>query len=426
MLFKGSDPLLSQIAGKIKAQISTSCYNESATKQCNNREIQAMSHHNTVLSQLLQMIPRHEFEKLANEVDGKVRSTALSRWSQFVALATGQLNSRQSLRDIESCLCAQSHLKYHLGIQSISKSALGRANADRDATFYARLFELLYQRCIRHAPGHGFRLKRKLFSLDGTLLDASMQLFPWADYNRMKAAFKLHIGLDHDGLIPCFARVTEGRISENEQARLFTAPKGSVLLFDRGYNNYRWHNALTDKGLYWVTRIRGNAKYSVLERRPVADDSPVTSDQVIKYNLKQRDTDQLHPIRRVGYRDPETGRHYVFITNHFDWSPQTIADLYKQRWQVELFFKWIKQNLKLKSFLGNTKNAVLTQVLAALCVYLLIAFMKFQSKIRFSMQTILRLVHTNLFARRDLLALFEKTKPDKNRSPQLNLCLARR
>jgi len=385
-----------------------------------------MPHNNTVLSQLLQMIPRHEFEKLANEVDGKVRSTALTRWSQFVALATGQLNSRQSLRDIESCLSAQSHLKYHLGIQSVSKSALGRANADRDAEFYLRLFEILYQCCSQQAPGHGFRFKRKLFSLDGTLLDVSMRLFPWADYNRMKAAFKLHIGLDHDGLIPCFAQVTAGKISENEQARLFIAPKGSIVVFDKGYSNYRWHNSLTDKGLYWVTRIRGNAKFTVVERRKVSEKSPVTSDQVIKYSYKQRETDKLHPVRRVGYRDPETGRHYVFITNHFDWSPQSIADIYKQRWQVELFFKWIKQNLKIKSFLGNTKNAVLTQVLAALCVYLLIAFMKFQSKIKFSMQSILRLVHTNLFARRDLLALFEKTKPDRNFRPQLNLCLVRR
>jgi putative transposase len=350
----------------------------------------------------------------------------MSRWSQFVALSVGQLNGRQSLRDIESCLSAQRHLNYHLGTKPVSKSALGRANEQRDAEFYTRLFEVLYSRCTRHAPGHSFRFKNKLFSLDGSLLDASMKLFPWADYNRKKAAFKLHVGLDHDGLIPCFAQVTEGRTSENEQARLFNVPEGSVLVFDKGYNNYRWHKALTDKGIYWVTRIRGNAQYKVLERKTISKDSAITSDQVIKYSSKQRDGDRLYPIRRIGYRDPETGQRYVFITNHFDWSAQTIADIYKQRWQVELFFKWIKQNLKIKTFLGNSKNAVLTQVLAALCVYLLIAFMKFQSKLTQSMQQIIRLIHTNLFSKRDLYDLFEKPKPDKILSPQFTLALARR
>jgi len=385
-----------------------------------------MAHCNTVLSQMLNMIPRHEFEKLANSVDGKVRTTALSRWSQFVALTVGQLNGRKSLRDIESCLSAQQHLNYHLGTQAVSKSALARANEHRDAMFYTRLFEVLYQRCTQQAPRHGFRFKNKLFSLDGSLLDVSMKLFPWADYNRKKSAFKLHLGLDHDGLIPCFARITEGRISENEQAKLFDVPKGSVLVFDKGYNNYRWHKALTDKGVFWVTRIRGNAKYKVLERRKHTNNPAITSDQIIKYSSKQREGDKLYPIRRIGYRDPETGQRYVFITNNFDWSAQTIADIYKQRWQVELFFKWIKQNLKIKNFLGNSKNAVLTQVLAALCIYLLVAFMKYQSKITQSMQQIIRLLHTNLFSKRNLMGLFEKTKPNINISPQLTLSLARR
>jgi putative transposase len=372
------------------------------------------------------MIPRHEFETVANAVDGKVRSTALSRWSQFTALAVGQLNGRQSLRDIESCLNAQHHLHYHLGMQSVSKSALARANENRDALFYSRLFEMLYQRCTQHAPRHGFRFKQKLFSLDGSILNASMKLFPWADYNCKKAAFKLHVGLDHDGLIPCFVRVTEGRISENEQAKLFNVPEGSVVIFDRGYNNYRWHNALTDKGIYWVSRIRGNAKYRVLERRDTSNYTAITSDQIIKYSSKQRDGDKLRPIRRIGYCDPETGQRYVFITNRFDWSAQTIADIYKQRWQVELFFKWIKQNLKIKTFLGNSKNAVLTQVFVALCVYLLVAFMKFQSRMTMSMQRIIRLLQTNLFSRRELYSLFEKIKPGKGPPPQMTLALARR
>jgi Transposase DDE domain/Domain of unknown function (DUF4372) len=384
-----------------------------------------MSHSNTVLSQLLKLLPRHEFEKLANSIDGKVRSTAMTRWSQFVALTIGQLNGRQSLRDIEGCINSQQHLHYHLGNQSVSKSALARANEQRDYSFYAQLFELLYRRCAKGSSKHSFRFKNKLFSLDGSLLDASMKLFPWADYNRKKSAFKLHLGLDHDGLIPCFARVTEGRISENEIAKDFTAPKGSVVVFDKGFSGHEWHNSLTKKGIYWVTRLRGNAKYDVVEDREFVINGNVLGDQIIQYTSMQRRKEKLLPIRLIKYRDHETEKDYEFITNHFGWSAQTIADIYKQRWQVELFFKWIKQNLQIKSFLGNSKNAVLTQVLSALCVYLLVSFLKFQSKISHSMQEICRLLHSNLFAKRTLIELFDKRKPKLDISPQLRLSLVR-
>ena len=385
-----------------------------------------MAHSNTVLSQLLKLIPRHEFEALSNKVDGKVRSTALNRWSQFIALTVGQLNGRQSLRDIESCLASQSHLHYHLGTQQVSKSALSRANEKRSYAFYSDLFKLLYQRCSQNTSRHGFRFKNKLFSLDGSILDASTKLFPWADYNRQKSAFKLHLGLDHDGLIPCFARVTEGRRSENEIAHQFTPPKGSVIVFDKGYNNYRWHNTLTDKGIFWVTRIRGNAQYTIIDEREPTKNAAILYDKTIKYSSKQRDTQELKSIRLIGYRDKETGHIYEFITNHFNWSAQTVADIYRQRWQVELFFKWIKQNLKIKSFLGNSKNAVLTQVLASLCVYLLVAYLKFTTKIKQSMQQVCRLLHTNLFAKRNISSLFERQKTTINLSPQLQLSLRRR
>jgi putative transposase len=371
------------------------------------------------------MLPRHGFEKLANAQDGRRRSDALSRWSQFVALAVGHLGGRTSLRDIEATLHTQSRQRYHLGSQSVSRSALGRANEQLGYEFYESLFATLYERCTCHAPRHGFRFKGKLFSLDGSLIDLSMKLFPWADYNRKKAAFKLHVGLDHDGLIPAFAALTSGKASEMEQARQWKFPKGSVLVFDKGYNRYAWHNALSEKGFVWVTRIRGNALYRVIERRPVAHDTPVTSDQVIEYTGKKAREDGLPPIRRIGFRDPATGKHYVFITNQFKWSAQTIADIYQQRWQVELFFKWIKQNLKIKAFLGISQNAVMTQVLVALCLYLLLAYLKFQSRISKSLQQILRLLQTNLFIRRPLLELLQPMQPQPPPPPQLRLGLVR-
>lgn len=384
-----------------------------------------MAHSNTVLSQLLKLMPRHEIERLANTCDGKRRSDALSRWSQLVALFTGHLGNRRSLRDIDAMFQSQSQHHYHMGSQAISRSALGRANEKLDYDFFSQLFGVLYQRCAGHQPKHGFRFKHKLFSLDGSLVDLSLKIFPSANYNRMKAAYKLHIGLDHDGLIPAFASLTDGHVSEINEADQWSFPKGSVLVFDKGYSRYSWHKSLTERGLFWVTRIRGNAHYRVVERRDVSQFSHITSDQTIVYTAKKAQEADLYPVRRVGYTDPETGKHYVFTTNQFDWSPQTIADIYKQRWQVELFFKWIKQNLKIKTFLGNSKNAVMSQVMVALCVYLLLSYLKFQSKITKSLQEILQLIQLNLFIRRPLLELLmpiNKPPPDIS---QLRLALSR-
>jgi len=384
-----------------------------------------MAYHDSVLSQVLKLLPRHEFERHANRHDGRRRSDAMSRWSQFVALTIGQLGGRSSLRDIEATVRSQGHHRYHLGNQAISRSALGRANEQLDYRFYESLFQTLYQRCTGDVRRHGFRFKNKLFSLDASLIDVSMKIFPWANYNGKKAAFKLHLGLDHDGLIPAFADLTKGKVADITHARRMNFPPGSVLVFDKGYSSYRWHNTLTEKGIFFVTRLRSNAQYRVLERRPVKRGSGVTSDQIIEYTAERKDGDPLTPVRRVGYRDAETGKHYVFITNQFNWSANTIADIYKERWQVELFFKWIKQNLKIKAFLGTSENAVMTQIMAALCVYLLLAYLKFKSKLGKSLQQIIRLLQLNLFARRSLLTLLRPPDNAALPPPQLRLGLVR-
>lgn len=348
-------------------------------------------------------------------------SDALSRWTQFIAMATAQLTGRSSLRDIESTIASQKHLSYHVGSGSIKRTTLGRANQNLSAKFFEDLFGKLYARCQNGSPTHKFRFKRKLFSLDASLLDVSLKVFPQAEYNKMKGAYKLHIGLDHDGLIPAFAAVTPGKTGDQTQAKLMSFPKGSVVVFDKGYSGYSWHNHLTSKGVFWVTRIRGNAKFRVLERRVVNKSQGVTSDQTIEYTSDRSSKNNLRPVRRIGFRDAKTGKYYVFITNHFEWSAKTIAEIYKQRWQVELFFKWIKQNLKIKAFLGNTNNAVMTQVMVALCVYLILAYLKFQAQIGQSLQQMSRLIHLNLFAKRDLIQLF-KPPPDREMaSPQMEL-----
>ena len=382
-----------------------------------------MSHHNTVLSQLLQLVPRHEFDSLSRAHDGKRRRDALPRWSQFVALATGHIGGRKSLRDITTTLESQSSRHYHLGCRSVSKSALGRANESLDYQFYCDLFSRLYRRCEGKGGKHPFRFKGKLFSLDGSLFDVAMEIFPWANYNNMKAAFKLHLGLDHDGLIPAFASVTVGKESETRQARTFDFPKGSVVVFDKGYSSYTWHKALTDKGIFFVTRIRGNAVYEVIKTNPVKAGHGVISDEIIRYTSNRASKYNLHPVRKVVFRDAETDKTFTFITNHFRWVATTIAAIYKQRWQVELFFKWIKQNLKIKSFLGVSMNAVITQVMVALCAYLMLAWMKFTFSIKHSLMQIIRLLQLNLFVTREMVELFIPPNPKPTNSPQLRLAL---
>jgi putative transposase len=377
-----------------------------------------MPHHNTIFSQILKLVPRHEFNILSEKHDGQRRSDAMSRWTQFIAMATSQLTFRSSLRDIESTISSQKHLNYHLGSGSIKRTTLSRANKNLSFTFFEDLFKTLYSRCQSSAPKHKFRFKNKLFSLDASLIDVSMKIFPQAEYNKMKGAYKLHLGLDHDGLIPAFAAITLGKVGDQTQAKLMNFPKGSVLVFDKGYADYDWHKQLTDKGIFWVTRIRGNAKFKVLERRAVNKKQGLTSDQTIEFTSIRSKKKNLNAVRRIGYKDADTGKHYVFTTNNFKWSAKTIADIYKQRWQVELFFKWIKQNLKIKSFVGHNDNAVMTQVMVAMCVYLILAYLKFQSKISLSLQQMSRLIHLNLFARRDLMALFDPPKTEENDSPQ--------
>jgi putative transposase len=320
---------------------------------------------------------------------------------------------------------SQPKQQYHLGSQKIKRTTFSRANENLEYQFYLSLFSKLYQRCSQQAPGHKFRFKSKLFSLDGSLIDLSMKIFPWADYNKRKSALKLHIGLDHDGLIPAFVSLTGAKESEMKQVDLWKFPKGSVLVFDKGYNSFSWHNALSSKGLVWVTRIRGNAKYKVIKELPTTNNLQVISDQIIKYTGKKALENNLPAIRLVTYYDPVTQKNYKFITNQFKWSAQTIADIYKDRWQVELFFKWIKQNLKIKAFIGNSKNAVMTQIMAALCVYLIVAFIKFQSKTAKSFQQILRLLQMNLFIRRPLMELLRPPSKIKQDRPQMTLLLVR-
>jgi len=322
-----------------------------------------------------------------------------------------QLSGRISLRDIVGSVSAQAHRLYHLGSAKLTRSNLARMNENKPYSLYEALFGKLLHHCQRLAPGHQFRFKNKLYSLDASTIDLCLSVFPWADFRSTKGAIKLHVGLNHSGYLPEFAVITEGKTSDIEVGRMLAFPAGSIVAMDRGYMDYEWFNQLTSKSVYFVTRLKSNACYKVTEHHPIQKNKGLISDQTITLTGNNALKKCPIPLRRIVYRDQETGKQYIFLTNHFKLAARTIADVYKARWQVELFFKWIKQNLKIKSFVGTSKNAVMTQIWIALCVYLLIAFIKFQSEIQISMQQILRLLQLNLFEKRDLMALFRGDPP---------------
>jgi putative transposase len=338
-------------------------------------------------------------------------------------MSMAQLSGRVSLRDIVENLSAQSHRLYHLGSAKLSRSNLSRINENKPYALYEALFGKLLNRCQSGSPKHHFRFKNPLYSLDASTIDLCLSVFPWADFRSTKGAVKLHVGLNHNGFLPEFVTVTEGKTSDITAGRTLNFPKGSIIAVDRGYNDYAWFNQLTNKGIFFVTRLKSNAKYRVIERHCVLKSKGLTSDQTIEFSGAKIAEKCAIPLRRVGYRDPDSGKQYFFLTNNFTLAAKTIADIYKSRWQVELFFKWIKQNLKIKSFVGTTKNAVMTQIWIALCVYLMMAILKFQSGLKKTTQQLLRLLHLNLFEKRDLMALLRGDLVKTDQVPDSQLIL---
>lgn len=248
--------------------------------------------------------------------------------------------------------------------------------------------------------------------MDATLVKICLSVFPWAKFRKTKGGIRLHTLLDHSGYLPAFMEITDAKKHEIRIAQSISLPKGSIVAVDRGYTDYRWFGSLTGNGVYFVTRQKRNANYKVIARRKVSKRQSLTSDQtVVLTGTKAHQCP--HPLRRIGYRDPETGKHYVFLTNHFILAPKTICDIYKERWQIELFFKWIKQNLKIKAFIGNSENAVMSQIYVALITYLLLAYLNFMARLGLSLQTLIRILQLNLFQRLTFEELF-KLKPHKH------------
>lgn len=375
-----------------------------------------MAHYNTILRQLTVFFPRHDFEQLAKTHHKGQKFRSFNRWSQFLAMMIAQTSGLKSLRDITDNLKSQGKRLYHLGMKKTTRATLARVNEKQPHELYKAMFYKMLTKCSKVAPQHRFKFKGKIYLLDTTTIDLCLTVFPWAKFRRAKGAIKLHMGLDADGYLPSFMDLTDGKFHEIRWAKTLALPSGSCAVFDKGFTDYTWYQALTDKNILFVTRLKKNAVPFYLRKRAGRKAQNITGDQTIKLDKMKS------LLRLVSYTDPETGKKYQFLTNAMNLKATTIADLYKERWQIEQFFRWIKQNLRVKTFFGTTANAVLTQIWIALCVYLLLSFLKFRAKLGISITRILRLLHLNLFARRDLADLLKP--PERQNlmvSPQLML-----
>ena len=342
-----------------------------------------MAKYSSILDQLLRHIPRGEFQQIVNRHQGDKGVRSFRCWKQFASLFFGQLTGQHSLRDLVTAVNTGLHKLRQVGLSHLSRSTLADANESRPHEMYRELFGSLYERCRRTAPGHGFRFSHKVYCLDASVISLSLKVFNWAQFQAKKGAIKLHLALDLDGQIPSFCVITAGSQHEVKQARRQRYEPDSILVFDRGYNDYHWFNDVDSQGVFFVTRLKRRASYKVVQRRKVDKGQGFTSDQTIRITGEKADCIPID-LRRVGYRDPETGQQYFFLTNVFHLSVEEIAALYKARWKIELFFKWIKQHLKIKSFLGTSPNAVMTQVWVALCVYLLTSYVRFLNRVAFT------------------------------------------
>jgi len=363
----------------------------------------------SMFSQLLKLFPRTEFQSLVKRTHAERHARGFTCWGQFVAMLFCQLGRAHSLREICGGLRSSEGKLKHLGITAPSRSTLAYANEHRPWQLYRAVFQELLGRCQRAVPARRkFRFKNKLVSLDSTVIDLCATLFDWAKFRRTKGAVKLHSLLDHDGYLPSVVVVTEGKRHDVRVARTLRFDPGTIVVMDRGYVDYAWFGRLTTEGVFLVTRLKDNALYRVVERRRPPERSPVQRDEVIRLTGVAAETKCPHDLRRVEVYDPEKDETLVFLTNQLALGATTIAAIYKDRWQIELFFKALKQNLKIKTFVGTSANALKVQVWTALIAMLLLKYLQLRSRFAWSLSNLVALLRMNLFTHRDLWAWLDQ------------------
>lgn len=384
-----------------------------------------MRQFNSMFSQLLSLFPRSEFEKAVRRHRADRAAKGFDCWTQFVAMLFCQLGRAHSLREICGGLASVEGKLNHLGVGDAPKrSTLSYANAHRPWQLFEDVFMQLLGRCQGIAAPKPFRFKNKLFSLDATVIDLCLEMFDWAKFRRTKGAIKLHLLLDHDGCLPCYGVLTEGKTHEIRVARTMEWPKGSILAIDRGYVDYAFLDSLTERGVFFVTRLKDNAVFTT-EAVLSAPKGHILSDEMINLPGSGASRREFRLLRRVVVWDPVGLRKIVLLTNNMKLAAATIASIYKQRWQIELFFKAIKQNLKIKTFVGTSANAVHVQIWTALIAILLLKYLQMRSRLGWSLSNLVALLRLNLFVHRDLWAWIHEPYapppdvPDVSYQPEL-------
>ena len=381
----------------------------------------------TVFSQLMDFIPVYEFQKCVEKYKGNYKVKSFSCWNQYLCMAFAQFTYRESLRDIEACLRSTKQKLYHIGIHGkVSRNTLANANQSRDWRIYADFAQVLITtaRKLYAKEGFGVQLAQTVYALDSTIIDLCLSLFPWAKFKKHRGAIKLHTLMDLRGNIPTTVIITQGKTQDMNILDDIMIDIGAIYIMDRGYLDfsrlYRFHQSLA----IFVTRAKSNLKFRRLYSMPVDKTSGVESDQIILLSGFYTKKGYPERLRRVKYFDAINNKKLVFLTNNFNLPALTIAELYRCRWQVELFFKWIKQHLRIKAFYGTSENAVKTQIWIAISIYVLVAIIKNRLKLKQSLYTILQILSVSLFEKTPLLQLFSKCDSlqlDSDNPNQLNL-----
>jgi putative transposase len=355
---------------------------------------------------MLGLVSRSRFERLVKEHQTEHGAKGLKSWTQFVTMLFGQISGQHGLRSMEKSMNNQRNGWYHMGItntdREIKRSTLSYANAHRDSDLYRAMFEGLVSEAQSIKGKHGFRFKNPLYSIDSTTIDLCLKLFPWADFRKGKGGIKLTVKLDHQGKIPCFTVMSNAREHDAKKIREVPYDRGDVLVFDRGYADYGYFEALCKGKAWFVTRLKSNAVYKRAKKREIKEGGNIVSDYEIIIPSLSKEIN----LRKIIVRDPETKKRVVLLTNNMQWSARTVAGIYKERWQIELFFKAIKQNLRIKRFYGNSRNAVMTQIWIALIAYLLFYLLKAKYKsLGLSFTNFISVIKTMLFQRTSLYEL---------------------
>jgi transposase len=367
----------------------------------------------TIFSQLTDFLPQREFRKCVERYRGNHKIQTFTCWDQFLCMAFAQLTYRDSLRDIQACLRVSRQKLYHMGIRGkVSRNTLANANKTRDWRIYADFAQVLIKEARALYAGDDFavELDNTVYALDASTIDLCLTLFPWAKFRKTKSAVKLHTLLDLRGNIPTLVIITDGKVHDVNILDEMVMESGAIYIMDRGYLDYARLYLMHQARAFFVTRAKKNFNCRRIYSRPVDKSTGVQCDQVVALNGFYAHKDYPEKLRRIRYFDAENNKRLVFLTNNFELPALSIAELYRCRWQVELFFKWIKQHLRIKKFYGTSANAVKTQIWIAISVYVLVAIIKKRLDLDMSPYTILQILSVSLFEKTPILQAFSSTE----------------